>query len=157
MQQIQILIFVYCYSMSTKTKKLIPKIKSDLVMIKKSPIHGKGGFALKDIMKGEKIADYYGTEMKWKAFTQKYGPYKLNSTYTYPMRRCWRIIVSKNEPYRSKNISNFLNEIKGKSNCELKLRALYAKKNIKKGDELLLEYPRDYYRPWLKNKTKKKK
>ena len=27
---------------------------------------------------------------------------------------------------------NYINEIKGKSNCELKLRALYAKKDIKK-------------------------
>lgn len=30
----------------------------------------------------------------------------------------------------------------------LKLRALYAK-NIKKGDELLLDYPKDYNRFWL--------
>lgn len=146
--------------MPNKTKKLIPKIKSDLVIIKKSKIDGMGGFALQDIMKGDKIAPYYGAEMKWKAFTKKYGLYRLNSTYTYPMRRIWKIIVAKHEPYRSKNISNFLNEIKGKANCELKLRALYAKKNIKKGDELLLEYPRDYYRHWLNKtntKTKKKK
>lgn len=140
----------------TKTRKLRPKIKSDLVIIKKSPIHGVGGFALRNITKGEKIADYYGKEMKWKQFTQKYGLYRLNSTYTYPMRRIWKIIVAKEEPHRSKNISNFLNEIKGKANCELKSKALYAKKNIKKGNELLLEYPRDYYRPWL-SKTKKKR
>ena len=33
---------------------------------------------------------------------------------------------------------------------------MYAKKDIKKGSELLLEYPEDYNRFWLKNKTNKK-
>jgi SET domain-containing protein len=35
------------------------------------------------------------------------------------------------------------------------MRALYAKKDIKKGSELLLDYPKDYNRFWLKNKTRK--
>jgi hypothetical protein len=73
------------------------------------------------------------------------------------MRRIWKIIVAKEEPYKSKNLTNYINEIKGKSNCELKLRALYAKKDIKKGTELLLDYPLGYNRFWLKksNKTRK--
>ena len=102
-----------------------------------------------------KDACYYGKEMKWKTFKNKYGDYKLNSLHTYPMRRIWKIIVAKEEPYKSKNLTNYINEIRGKSNCELKLRALYAKKDIKKGDELLLDYPEDYNRFWL-NKTKTK-
>ena len=138
------------------SRRLLPK--NELIVIKKSKIEGIGVFAKKDIPKGTKIADYYGKEMKWKTFKKKYGEYKSNSLHTYPMRRIWKILVAKEEPYRSKNLTNYINEIHGKSNCELKLRALYAKKDIKKGEELLLDYPKDYNRFWLdKSKTRKNK
>jgi SET domain-containing protein len=132
------------------------KINNDMVIIKKSKIDGLGVFAKTDIIKGTKIADYYGKEMKWKTFKKKYGDYKNNSLHTYPMRRIWKILVAKEEPYKSNNLTNYINEIPGKANCELKMRALYSKKNIKKGQELLLDYPRNYNRFWL-NKTKKLK
>ena len=140
-----------------KTRKIRPKlIKNDLVAIKKSKIEGLGVFALADIQEGAKIADYYGKGMSWKTFKKRYGEYKNNSLHTYPMRRIWKIIVAKEEPYKTKNLTNFINEIPGKSNCELRLKTLYAKKDIKKGDELLLDYPKDYNRFWLnKSKTKK--
>ena len=128
---------------------------NDLVTIKKSKIEGLGVFAKRDIPKGTKIANYYGKEMKWKTFKHKYGEYKFNSLHTYPMRRIWKILVAKEEPYKTKNLTNYINEVKGKSNCELRLRALYTKRNIKKSEELLLDYPKDYNRFWLKNKTRK--
>jgi SET domain-containing protein len=131
------------------------KLNTDFVIIKKSNVEGLGVFAKRDILKGTKISDYYGKEMKWKTFKNKYGDYKTNSLYTYPMRRIWKILVAKEEPYKSKNITNYINEVKGKANCELRLRALYAKRDIKQGEELLLEYPKDYNRSWLKNKTRK--
>jgi hypothetical protein len=138
------------------TRRKIPNIKNDLVTIKKSKIEGLGVFAKTDIKRGTKIADYYGKNMKWKTFKRKYGEYKSNSLHTYPMRRIWRILVAKEDPYKSKNLTNYINEIPGKANCELRLRALYAKCEIKKGDELLLDYPRDYNRFWLKpNSTRK--
>lgn len=140
-----------------KIKAKLPSVKNDLVIIKKSKIEGLGVFAAQDIPCGTKISDYYGKEMKWKTFKNHYGEYKSNSLHTYPMRRIWKILVAKEEPYRSKNLTNYINEIPGKSNCELKLRALYAKKDIKNGDELLLDYPKDYNRFWLNknNKTRK--
>ena len=128
---------------------------NDLVTIKKSKIEGLGVFAKRDIPKGTKIANYYGKEMKWKTFKHKYGEYKFNSLHTYPMRRIWKILVAKEEPYKTKNLTNYINEVKGKSNCELRLRALYTKRDIKKSEELLLDYPKDYNRFWLKNKTRK--
>lgn len=133
-----------------KTRKRIPNINNDMVTIKKSKIEGLGVFALVDIPQNTKIADYYGKEMKWNTFKKRYGDYKLNSLHTYPMRRVWKILVAKDEPYKSKNLTNYINEIPGNSNCKLKLRALYSKKNIKKGEELILEYPKDYNRFWLK-------
>jgi SET domain-containing protein len=143
------------YDILMKTRRRMPKIKNKLVGIKKSKIEGFGVFALVDIPEGTKIADYYGKEMKWQTFKKRYGDYKTNSLHTYPMRRIWKILVAKEEPYKSKNLTNYINEIPGKANCVLKLKALYAKKNIKKGEELLLDYPKDYNRFWLKNKTRK--
>jgi hypothetical protein len=138
-----------------KTRRRISNIKNEWVTIKQSNIEGLGVFAKKDIPRGTKIADYYGKEMKWKTFKNKYGDYKNNSLYTYPMRRIWKILVAKEEPYKSKNLTNYINEKQGKTNCVLKMRALYSKNDIKKGEELLLDYPKDYNRFWLKNKTKK--
>ena len=122
------------------------KIINDLVIIKKSKIDGLGVFAKHNILNGTKISDYYGKEMKWRSFTKKYGQYKNNSLYTYPMRRIWKILVAKDEPYRSNNLVNYINEMRGKENCELKKRALYVKRDIKKGEELFLAYPKDYDR-----------
>lgn len=87
--------------------------------------------------------------MSWKQFTKKYGEYKENSFLTYPMRRVWRIIVAKERPYLTNNITNYINEIPPNFNVELKERALYAIKDIPKGEELSLEYPKDYFRYWL--------
>jgi hypothetical protein len=137
--------------------KLNNIINNEYVLIKKSNIHGIGVFAKKNIPKGEKIADYYGKEMKWKRFTKKYGNYKNNSLNTYPMRRIWKIIVAKEEPYKTKNIVNYINELSNKVNCELKLRSLYSTKDIKKGEELFLVYPKNYNRPWLNKTVKLKK
>ena len=136
-------------SATAKTLRRRPKIENEWAVIQKSPIEGLGVFARTNIAAGTKIADYYGKEMKWKAFTQKYGPYKQHSLHTYPMRRIWKVLVAKEEPYRSKNLTNYINEIPGKANCELKKRALFAKKKIRKGHELLLDYPKDYNRFWL--------
>ena len=126
-----------------KTKRKMPRVKNDLVIIKKSKIEGLGVFAIDDIRSGTKIADYYGKEMKWKTFKNRYGEYKSNSLHTYPMRRIWKILVAKEEPYKSKNLTNYINESK-KPNCILKKRALYALNDIKDGEELTL-----LYRIWL--------
>jgi SET domain-containing protein len=117
-----------------------------LVYKKNSNIHGIGVFAINNIQKGTKICDYIGIEMSWKEFLNKFGSYKLNSLNTYPMRRIWRIIVAKEEPYRSVNLVNFINE--GSPNCILKNRCLYASKDISIDEELLLQYPNDYFREY---------
>ena len=113
--------------------------------IKTSNINGNGVFATQDIIKGTKIADYYGLEIFWNEFKEKYGSYKSNSLHTYPMRRIWKIIVAKEEPYKTKNIINYINEGID-ANVILKKRALYAKYDIMKGQEFFLNYPKNYNR-----------
>ena len=116
--------------------------------IAKSNIHGFGVFASQDISANIKICNYIGEEMDWKTFKSKYGEYKKNSQYTYPMRRIWRVIVAKEEPYKSLNIVNYINETEGTPNCVLRKRALFTCKDILKDTELVLEYPKDYNRYW---------
>jgi SET domain-containing protein len=115
--------------------------------IKPSPIEGLGVFATSMINKNEVIAEYYGLEMSWREFRQLYGLYKNNSLNTYPQRRIWKIIVAKDEPYKSQNMVNYINE--GIPNVYLKNKLLYALKDIQQGEELLLIYPKDYNRNWV--------
>jgi len=116
--------------------------------IKQSPVHGLGVFASQDIKKGSKICDYYGEEMSWKEFREKYGDYKQNSLNTYPMKRIWRIIVAKDEPYKTENVVNYINETL-EANVVLKKKALYAKTEIKQGQEFFLNYPSKYNRDYI--------
>lgn len=113
--------------------------------IKPSSIHGNGLFAIQDFNAGVKLFEYIGEEMSLKEFREKYGKYSLNSTNTYRMKRINRIIVAKEEPFLSNNLVNFINESR-EPNCVLKKRALYSLTKIKKGDELTLLYPKDYFR-----------
>lgn len=121
------------------------------IKIKQSPIHGLGVFADAAIKKNTKIADYIGEEMSWSTFKSRYGPYKENSLNTYPMRRVHRIIVAKEEPYKTENVVNYINETDKDTppNVCLKKKALYAERDIQDGEELLLQYPKDYKREWI--------
>jgi SET domain-containing protein len=120
---------------------------NEILTIRTSPIHGLGVFSQKCIKKDTQLVEYFGEEMTWRKFTNKYGKYKYNSQYCYPMKRINKILVAKEEPYRTKNIVNYINE--GESlNVILKKRALYTLTDIGEGEELLLRYPKDYDRTW---------
>jgi len=132
-----------------------PQFKNDFVVAKKSGVKGGGWglFAKADIPRGTLIAPFYGEEMKWSDFTKKYGPYKERSDlhqYAYVSRRTGKIILSFQQPYLSKNVVNYINEIPPNFNVELRQKALFAIKDIPKGEELSLEYPEAYDRYWLK-------
>ena len=118
---------------------------SETLAVLPSAINGKGLFTLCDLKAGEKIIDYFGEEMTLSEFKNIYGIYKLNSIYTYRMKRQNKILVAKQEPYFSKNVINYTNE-NINPNCVLKKRALYALRDINANEELTLLYPKDYYR-----------
>lgn len=126
---------------------------NEWVHLKPSRVHGKGVFAKKSILKGTRIADYWGKEMKWSTFKKRYGPYSSHSLHTYPMRRVWKIMVAKDPPYRDQNVANFMNE-RNPPNCELKKRGLYSLRDISAGEELFLLYPTQYLREWAPQQTK---
>lgn len=116
-----------------------------MLIIKESPIHGVGVFTDEPIKKGSKIYNYIGEEMTLAEFKKRYDRYATNSLNTYKMKRINRIIVAKEEPYRSENKVNFINESID-PNCILKKRHLFALRDIEAGEELTLKYPNDYFR-----------
>ena len=121
------------------------------VVIKKSPIHGRGVFTKKDINKDELILPYnYKDEniMGWLDFKRKYGD---NFEYTYCNRRKWQVICVKD----NRNICTFLNDNRPNENVYLKGYGLYAKRNIKAGEELTLHYP--HYDPNIETEKEVKK
>ena len=119
------------------------------VAIRRSKIHGYGVFTKKDIKKGTKILPYNYKKknvMKWLDFKAKYGD---DVRYTYMNRRKWEIICVK----ENRNIVTYINDGRPKENCMLKGYALYAKRDIKKGEELTIRYT--LYHPTTFNKKKK--
>ena len=109
--------------------------------VKKSKIHGYGLFAKKDIKKNHKIVPYNhlpSQVMKWRDFTKKYG---RDYRFSYSLQRVGKIINQKNY----QNLISFINDNRPRHNAYLKKRALYAKRNIKAGEEITLSYP--HYNP----------
>ncbi len=116
-----------------------------MFIIKNSPIHGQGLFLSIDASSNIKLYEYVCIEMSWIDFTEKYGSYKENSLNTYPMRRIHKIICAKEEPYKTQNLINYINE-SNNPNCILKNKSLYSIREIKANEELTLKYPKDYKR-----------
>ena len=137
----------------------LPKatFKNEYISVKKSsiPNAGNGVFAKTFIKKGTKIVDYMGKFMSYDDYNKKYRlpDGKVDTRYTYRMDTRSKqpgMIVAKDKPYLTNNPVNYINE--GKPvNVELKKKALYAKVDIDKGDELFLQYPKTYDRYWLQS------
>jgi SET domain-containing protein len=119
-----------------------------MLIVKESNIHGLGLFTDEPLKKGEKIYQYIGEEMSLKEFREKYGEYKLNSLNTYRMKRQNKIIVAKEEPFKTENKINYINESKN-PNCILKSKYLVTLHDIQQEEELTLQYPKDYFRDYL--------
>jgi SET domain-containing protein len=59
------------------SKKLKPpKVDRSFIVVKSSPIHGKGVFVVKPIKKGQVIIEYKGERISWK-LAEKRQPYIL--------------------------------------------------------------------------------
>ena len=114
-----------------------------MLRISDSPIHNKGVFANIDLPAGIFLQYFKGKEMNYREFNELYDDTK----YCYSMRRINKIIVGKDEPYKSQNISTFMNE-SCNPNIIFKKRAVYTLKNIKKDEECFLQYPKNYKREY---------
>ena len=116
-----------------------------MVQISPSPIEGLGVFAKVNIPKGTLISYFTGIEMSHKEFKEKYGKDKR---YVYQRPPWLPLIVAKD----NRNLITFINcanygNAPKLANCFLKSRWLISQQDIKKNEELLLDYPKGYFNP----------
>jgi len=109
--------------------------KSPYLLVKKSPVHGKGGYAKKDIPKGTKIIEYVGKKIK---STDDDDDSKEETVYTFELNKKWDLegeVVWNT----AKNINHSCDP-----NCEIDIIKehiwIIALRDIKKGEELTYNY-----------------
>jgi len=110
--------------------------KSPYLIIKKSSVHGKGGYAKKDIPKGTKIIEYVGKKIK--STDDNDDDDNQETVYTFELNKKWDIDgdISWNT---AKNINHSCDP-----NCEIDIIKdhiwIIALRKIKKGEELTYNY-----------------
>lgn len=113
-----------------------------MLVVKKSKIHGLGLFAGSNFPAGAVITEFLGVKMPMATFVRRYGN---DWKFVYKARDY--VIVAKEEPWRSNNLINYVNE-GAVPNVMLKKRKLIALRPIKKGEEFLLRYHKEYNRTY---------
>ena len=65
-------------------KKLVaPKIDRSRIVVKSSPIHGKGVFVAKAIKKGDAIIEYKGERISWKLAEKRHPHDPKDPNHTF--------------------------------------------------------------------------
>jgi SET domain-containing protein len=115
-----------------------------LIKVKQSEVHGKGVFAVTDIPKNTQIIEYTGERISWKVAEERHphDPQQPNHTFYFGLEDGSTIDAKYggNEAmwinHSCKPNCQALEEDFGKTTRVF----LYAKKNIKKGEELFYDY-----------------
>ncbi len=125
----------------TKLKKAIADPQP--FVVRRSGIQGKGGFALRDIRKGERVAEYVGERISWKEADERYDDDKMGRHHTFLFSVTKRTVI---DAAFGGNDSRFINH-SCDPNCEAvdeKSRIfIEAIKPIRKGEELFYDYAYD--------------
>lgn len=114
----------------------------DGLVLKESSIHGLGIFTTKDFPADYRFGDFTGKTMSITDFISQYGK---DTRYCYRMTRSHTIIVAKEE----RNFITYINDgihlqpVNG-TNVYCKKKGLYSLRAISSGEELLLDYGKDY-------------
>lgn len=119
------------------------QLETSYLVVKDSPVHGLGVFAKQFIPKGTKLGSYTGDTYSLKDFKAKYGK---DISYCYVSRRTHIIICAKEK----RNIMTYINE-RLEPNVILKRFILISNKDIQQGEELFLNYAKDYPRNYELN------
>ena len=138
-----------------KVKKIkAPKVDRSCIVVKNSPIHGKGVFVVKPIKKGAAIIEYKGERISWKLAEKRHphDPKDPNHTFYFSLED-GRVI----DANYGGNAARWINH-SCKPNCETqddifnkKARVfVYAKKALKVGEELFYDYSLDVEGPITK-------
>jgi len=131
--------------MSDKLPKPLNKAS---IQVQDSTIHGKGVFAQTNIQKGDCIIEYKGERISWKTALKRHphDPLQPNHTFYFSITN-GKVIDGKVKGNDAKWINHscapncIANEVVGKKD---RLHVfLFAKKNIKIGEELFYDYSLD--------------
>ena len=115
-----------------------------LVQVRQSAVHGKGVFALKNIPKGKKIIEYTGQIIDWDEAVKRHPHDKLQPNHTFYFGLEDGSVI---DAKFGGNESMWVNH-SCSPNCEAIEEDfkrgtkvfLYARKNIREGDELFYDY-----------------
>jgi hypothetical protein len=122
----------------TKLKKAVAEPQP--FVVKRSGIQGKGGFALRDIRKGERLIEYVGERISWKDADARYDDEGMGRHHTFLFSVTRRTVI---DAAFGGNDSRFINH-SCDPNCEAvdeKNRIfIEAIKPIGKGVELTYDY-----------------
>jgi SET domain-containing protein len=125
--------------------KLPKPLKKASIQVQDSLIHGKGVFAQKKIQKGDCIIEYKGESISWKTALKRHPHDALQPNHTFYFSLTnGEVIDGKVNGNDARWINHscapncIANEVKDKKN--LLHVFLFAKKNIKTGDELFYDY-----------------
>jgi SET domain-containing protein len=130
--------------MMSKKKLEPPQIDRSRIEVKTSPIHGKGVFVRKPIKKGKAIIEYKGEIISWKLAEKRHphDPKDPNHTF-YFLLEDGRCIDAK----YGGNAARWINH-SCKPSCEAREERfnerprvfIYAKRDLKVGEELFYDY-----------------
>ena len=125
--------------------KLPKPLKKASIQVQDSLIHGKGVFAQKKIQKGDCIIEYKGESISWKTALKRHPHDALQPNHTFYFSLTnGEVIDGKVNGNDARWINHscapncIANEVKDKK--DLLHVFLFAKKNIKTGDELFYDY-----------------
>jgi SET domain-containing protein len=130
--------------MKATKDKINPKLKDHLKV--KKGVNGFGLFTNTDIKKGEYIIEYWGDMLTADEADEKGGQ------YLFEINNKWTINGARRD-----NTARYINH-SCRPNCESDTRErdrrvlIFARKNIKAGEELAYDYGKSFWNEWIKPK-----
>ena len=114
--------------------------KNPLYTVRRSNVHGYGGFATRDIKKRERITEYLGDRITHAQADKRYEDHDENDNHTFLFIVDKRTVI---DAGIGGNNARFINH-KCDPNCESEIEKgrvfIFAIRNIRKGEELGYDY-----------------
>jgi uncharacterized protein len=130
-----------------KSKSKPPKVNRSAIVVRSSPIHGKGVFAKVAIKKGAALIEYEGERISWKEAERRHphNPDEPNHTFYFSLES-GRVIDANCDG----NAARWINH-SCKPNCEAKEGSyedmprvfIFARRDLEPGEELFYDYSLD--------------
>jgi hypothetical protein len=127
---------------AAKSGKAGRKAAGNKVAVRNSPIHGRGMYAAADIAKGERVIEYVGTTISWKAADERppSDPNDPNHTFLFSLSDGKRVIDASQDGNDARWINHSCDP-----NCETEESGsgrvfIEAIRDISSGEELNYDY-----------------